>query len=325
MEADGFTLVRGNSKHKQRPDTISVEPENYSKKQQQRIRQRLCRCEQELKSSGLLVWVLDWITERLQQADVSPKTVPVHCVGVGSPLSANSCWQLALIKIIYQQLHFQQGVLIHEPILCSSDIEVITDYCHDATVLTKNLESRISCSIPTFVYMPHCPCSLYNNLLLHNWNAHNLNNIFLIGNKLSNYSKHNCMYEDKRIEAVTILTEFVGIVEKESPLLTNNNKNDEHSTGTAFTDMCCTHFETEKVDKAVWEKLPKPPTTLYHQPDGAGPVCSPKGAPSAKFKYKEARPARRRGKKSSSHHTSGDPHKVVHGGNPQQISSEVPK
>jgi hypothetical protein len=119
------------------------------------------------------------------------------CYGVGNfshtsiSLYSSSLWQLAWFLCLRDQLQSQTpetssiSLLYYDP--CSTLLEetFLTDKLH-VTVLTINERgNRPIDGIPTLFFMPHCPSTLYENVLWANWHELQSQTSFVIvGNSL---------------------------------------------------------------------------------------------------------------------------------------------
>merc|ERR1711955_149546 len=49
----------------------------------------------------------------------------------------------------------------------------------------------LECSVPTFLFLPHCPKQLSNNLLYSNWSSTALGNLVICSNSFTNIVERN--------------------------------------------------------------------------------------------------------------------------------------
>lgn len=140
----------------------------------------------------------------------------VVCYGIGNfgqkratPTAPQ--WQLACIMQLADSIKATSSeipIYYFEPFM----IEVEKDFLleNSIKIISENEKGRRIATGHTFFFMPHCPMSLYTNLLL--TNCGNLENVTIFGNSLSAYAnrlRQNChtellkklepLFEEKKI------------------------------------------------------------------------------------------------------------------------------
>lgn len=86
---------------------------------------------------------------------------------------------------------------MYDPLFQAQDLDLVAEL--GMLLPTDNTVRRGACyadaqcghytlTVPTFVYMPHCPRELYEALLRANWSSESLRDTVLCGNDLSHYS-----------------------------------------------------------------------------------------------------------------------------------------
>ena len=113
----------------------------------------------------------------------------------------------------------------------------------------SNDDNNNNGSSSTLFYMPHCPMTLYANVLYTNWDHLDENTVFIFGNSLSNYvdnsKQHN--YQQQSMEILQTLQPYWN----EEILTISKNDISESSAyfEQAFNDSSLTSFWTSRSDQ----------------------------------------------------------------------------
>eukprot|EP00494_Astrolonche_serrata_P031889 UN32158 len=110
------------------------------------------------------------------------------CLGIGSISRWDTTQQqLALLILMVDYFKIERSnVRLFDPLFNNVDQNILKKF--GFSVDERNEEGKIKITKQTLVYMPHCPLSLYENIIRSNWNKSNLTNIILIGNRLNDIS-----------------------------------------------------------------------------------------------------------------------------------------
>lgn len=179
------------------------------------------------------------------------KPVELVCFGIGHVAECNiSRFQLAFLLCLKNVLGVVK-VFIHDPILYTSECEILKKL--GLGIIEENKEGNyiISEESATIVYLPHCPKQLTNNFLWSNWST-NLRNCVLICNSFTSLIEN---------QPSRILSESVPYIYKIFPytteiLLENNFKYTDIFNDTSIHYFCDEYLE--KPDPVFWEKGEKP-------------------------------------------------------------------
>lgn len=113
------------------------------------------------------------------------------CYGLGKLDNAFGAYQLGLLTLLAKELELEPDrVFGFDPIFTPQEREVLVR-C-GCTALDVDEQARRRATVPTLYYMPHCPFSLYNNLVHANWAAPW--NVMLIGNDVRFHALHNAPF-----------------------------------------------------------------------------------------------------------------------------------
>lgn len=103
------------------------------------------------------------------------------CYGLGNiSSSVISRYQFALLLLLRD--HFRLNIDIFDPVFLPVELEYLAKF--EIRVIDNNEEGLRKITSPTFMYMPHCPSALMNNLLWSNWSP-SLSNCIVFGNSFS--------------------------------------------------------------------------------------------------------------------------------------------
>ncbi|KAH8556981.1 SRR1-domain-containing protein [Umbelopsis sp. PMI_123] len=184
----------------------------------------------------------------LQDKVVSESPHDIVCYGVGSiQESKNAQYQFILALLMRDLIKLPGALYIYDPIFTELDIKVCEHY--NTEIIKDNEHGRRTVEQRTLFYMPHCGKSLYSNTLEANWNAEQLPNVIVVGNRFENYTeslldrelKRDCPYLIPAVKVVAC-TPF--------PTEFDNNQ--------IFNDLCVQTFPKDtlaNVEKSFWQKL----------------------------------------------------------------------
>lgn len=134
---------------------------------------------------------------------------PQHilCLGIGTVDSPATLDQWALLEDVRARMVESSGTVPHvtvfDPLFSEADVAFMQRrHAHlpdKNRVRTLCATNFLQCgayelSVPTFVYMPHCPKELYEALLRANWDKNALERLVLCGNELSMYTLDMAAY-----------------------------------------------------------------------------------------------------------------------------------
>ncbi|RXG68126.1 SRR1-like protein [Armadillidium vulgare] len=223
MEDDGFTLVskRKTARKRKRiiPQNIEVEEDfDSSLRKIQAGKQKLIEN-----------IVIHTFLHRVRKSDAKSEEnneenySSIICYGLGKISSCyNAQVQLAFLLILKEYLNID-NVLAYDPVFSPSDKKLL-NYFH-IDVINQNESAKRIVEEKTLFYMPHCPFSLYNNLIWANLTGNNLKNVFIIGNSFVNMvSDHISSKFNQKYKYISMVEPFV--VECEFPKLKCDAFND---------------------------------------------------------------------------------------------------
>ena len=117
----------------------------------------------------------------------------IQCLGIGDPCkSAAARLQTSFILKLSSKCNVQK-ITYFDPALCESCRSILTRMRFECQ--EEDVEGSIEFSPDTAFYMPHCPRFLYHNLLLANWDAERLQNLFIVGNSFDVYEEKVRMFK----------------------------------------------------------------------------------------------------------------------------------
>ena len=182
METDGFTLVskgKKSRKHKTNRTTIvnnvARDPIDVP-----RVVTKIDKAVIDLKNSSFFTDISTILK--------NVKCETIWCFGLGHLGDCITArFQFALLILIKDVLGLEnEKVFLCDPIFYEEEVEILKSF--NFNVATENIECMLECTIPTFLYLPHCPKQLSNNLLYSNWNPDSLENLVIFSNSFSNFS-----------------------------------------------------------------------------------------------------------------------------------------
>lgn len=115
--------------------------------------------------------------------------VEVICYGLGSfSKYRSSKYQLATLVLIKN--HYCCKVSVSDPVFSETEVEVLKAL--GLNVIEENEEGKrvVTNSLPTLIFMPHCPSHLLNNFLFSNWSSQ-LTNCVIFCNSWSEIVEQN--------------------------------------------------------------------------------------------------------------------------------------
>lgn len=116
--------------------------------------------------------------------------------------------------------------------------------------LTENSLGSHPVSSPTLFFLPHCPESLYSNLLKANWNPKTLSFITVIGNSFKNYDLRRLASSSSSLLSLSL--PYIEETALDAPSTS--------SFFNAFTDQVLITWRTEELEKApasFWQAAEK--------------------------------------------------------------------
>jgi len=185
MENDGFVLVKGGKKGKGRKifrttviDNVDRDTIDISK-----VIQRIDIAVNELKNSNFFTDIC------INLKKLSCLTIWCFGIGhIGECVTAR--FQFAFLLLIKDVLKLNsERVFVCDPILYKEEMDIIKTY--NFNIATENIECMLECSDPTFLFLPHCPKQLSNNLLYSNWSSPALKNLVICSNSFTNIVERN--------------------------------------------------------------------------------------------------------------------------------------
>lgn len=135
-------------------------------------------------------------------------------LGIGDPCkSQGSRLQVAVAKKIMDDCSLLSSYF-YDPMICGNCPHILDQL--GFTVLDENTEGSYSFEKDSVFFMPHCPRTLYHNLLAANWKPDLLTNMFIIGNSFSAYNEKCKMYLQSNPTSVETIFDH-GVIQ-ETPL-----------------------------------------------------------------------------------------------------------
>jgi hypothetical protein len=140
------------------------------------------------------------VVHSLNQLTDIKKSLKIICYGLGSvDDNLSSRHQLALLILFIEdiKIHFNEieidEIEVYDPLFNQNDLYLLENLLKfNVPRINTQCMRNIDNSSTTIFYMPHCPKSLYNNVLYSNWSPSLLNKIIIIGNSFKslafNYS-----------------------------------------------------------------------------------------------------------------------------------------
>jgi len=185
MENDGFTLVKGGKKRKGKKfcrttviDKVNKDTINISK-----VVDKIRIAVEEVRSSKFFIDACTMMKKFYCEN--------VWCFGIGHlGECVTARYQFAFLLLLKDVFKLcSKKMFICDPILYEEEMEIIKTF--NCNVATENIECMLECNVPTFLFLPHCPKQLSNNLLFSNWSASALENLVICSNSFQNIIDRN--------------------------------------------------------------------------------------------------------------------------------------
>jgi hypothetical protein len=262
--ADKKRVMRGRRRRKnnqERDDSLLAPWDMLMGKddaQQERALSTLSDCIQQISTTDFFqnLW------KEVEQCEIEQ----IVCLGVGN-LSTRYCsvsmWQLACAVCLRQRISRRNSnattlipMLFYDPVTTAHEAELLSDHL-DITVLSENLRGKHPTnSLCTLFFMPHCPFSLYRNLLLYNWNELDEGNVVIFGNALKEYTIFATKPPEKSSPNVQIIESLLDVMH-ERPMEASNNdiRNNVGDIEKAFNHSCLIRFE-DNIKGEGWPTKP---------------------------------------------------------------------
>lgn len=132
----------------------------------------------------------EWLNKSLPLKESEETTLTTPCksalaLGLGSVKDARPAQvQFAFFLLLCERLGVQH-LQAFDPICGDEDFAVLKAF--NVVPLKENKQGRHTLEKPTFVFMPHCTSTLYENFLKANWSPVGLTRILLCCNNLERY------------------------------------------------------------------------------------------------------------------------------------------
>eukprot|EP01095_Lingulamoeba_sp_RSL-Kostka_P002669 TRINITY_DN13583_c0_g1_i1.p1 TRINITY_DN13583_c0_g1~~TRINITY_DN13583_c0_g1_i1.p1 ORF type:complete len:287 (+),score=50.50 TRINITY_DN13583_c0_g1_i1:72-932(+) len=172
------------------------------------------------------------------KANEEPVGIQIICYGLGSlAKSKKATYQFAFLLLIRELLEIP-NVYLYDPILTKKEIDLIESY-EGFNYIKINEECNRICKNLTCIYMPHCEKFMYNNLIKTNMESNSLNNLFIIGNRLSLYDEMT-IQQKKRQLIKELLDSIPMMRETVFTAVYNDLPN-------CFNDLAITYYPTQSI------------------------------------------------------------------------------
>lgn len=174
----------------------------------------------------------------------------ILCYGLGNFFeSIQSKYQLGLLLTIKNEFKVK-NCYVYDPKFTDAERTHLAEVGCDS--LCENEEGKRSLLPGTFVYMPHCPKQLLNNLLWANWNKEILTSCIIVCNSI-----------DQTVTSTLdrILNKYAYYVKKISSYVIEKKCFDNFIYDDVFNDMSLHIFPDEKlkeVENIFWERGKEP-------------------------------------------------------------------
>jgi len=134
----------------------------------------------------------------------------IVCFGIGNlaPSPTASMWQLACALALRETMQGDREIplLFYDPCTSLSEAKVMSSEWEIQVITENERGKRCVNGLATLFFMPHCPLTLYGNVLWANWN--NLDRVLAFGNSLPMY-KERAIEKRKVPETISLLLPFV--------------------------------------------------------------------------------------------------------------------
>ncbi|XP_026812720.1 SRR1-like protein isoform X2 [Rhopalosiphum maidis] len=174
----------------------------------------------------------------------------ILCYGLGNFFeSIQSKYQLGLLLTIKNEFKIK-NCYVYDPKFTDAERTHLAEVGCDS--LSENEEGKRSLLPGTFVYMPHCPKQLLNNLLWANWNKEILASCIIVCNSI-----------DQTVTSTLdrVLNKYAYYVQKISPYVIEKKCCDNFMYDDVFNDMALHIFPDEKLkelENIFWERSKEP-------------------------------------------------------------------
>ncbi|GAA5989926.1 hypothetical protein JCM5350_004967 [Sporobolomyces pararoseus] len=267
-EGDGFTPVTY-----KKPSRAPKNRKGKNRFRERTLEEKLAAREEALNRSGYLVKCRELLrnslrpdssTDRTPSTSACPAPRTVVCLGLGSVTDSTKAQdQYVLLKELILELgdliDKYEPVQFYDPVFSPEDSEYLSSQGH--IVLSSDFPLRLRAS--TFLYIPHGPRSLFNQLIEQNWSADQLCKMIIFGNRLD-------LYDDPTYSGTTSQSgegkgELEGGMEwirRAAPLFSIEPLPSTKDHLEAFNDLALEWVEPTKLEQAV--KKGKLPHRLVH-------------------------------------------------------------
>ncbi|CAJ1952506.1 unnamed protein product [Cylindrotheca closterium] len=215
-------------------------------------------CLHEVRISGFFQAFRDSLSSTI--ASSKEPIVEIVCYGVGNFGASKGCapmFQLAFTIAVREILSPAASMYFYDP--CMTQQESIVLERNSIQVIAKNERGRRRVQHKTLFLMPHCPLTLYSNLIRTNWDQ--LNDVIIFGNLLSAYTSRlgevkSCVKLLKQVEPLWD--------ESMLPISKQDLSDRSGQFEQAFNDSSLTHFQTTRFQ----DIFQQPPPSLDEKDDG---------------------------------------------------------
>ncbi|CAI6350693.1 unnamed protein product [Macrosiphum euphorbiae] len=193
-------------------------------------------------------WIHFSATIKMELNGSNPSSI--LCYGLGNFFeSIQSKYQLGLLLTIKNEFKVK-NCYVYDPKFTDAERSHLAEIGCDS--LCENEEGKRSLLPGTFVYMPHCPKQLLNNLLWANWNKEILTSCIIVCNSI-----------DQTVTSTLdrILNKYAYYVQKISPHVIEKKCCDDFIYDDVFNDMALHIFPNEKLkelEDIFWERGKEP-------------------------------------------------------------------
>ncbi|XP_050544627.1 uncharacterized protein LOC126907403 isoform X2 [Daktulosphaira vitifoliae] len=153
-------------------------------------------CLEVIANSEFWTAFLNTLKELLKNLNLSS----ILCYGLGNFMdSIQSRYQLSLLLLIKKEFNVK-NCLIYDPKFTNDEQVYLSE--NGCKLIEHNEEGKRQLLPGTFIYMPHCPKQLLNNLLWRNWDKHLLMKSMILCNSIDQTvtSNPNRILDNERLE-----------------------------------------------------------------------------------------------------------------------------
>jgi SRR1 len=174
---------RKNRKGRQNGEILDPSNEAVLQRRIEYIQKRKAEIQEDLQFS-------EWLKDALPLSSIENKTGSPPCksalaLGLGSVKDARPAQvQLAFFLLLCEHLGVQH-MQAFDPICGEEDFSLLDSF--NIVSLKENKQGRHTLEDSTFVFMPHCTSTLYENFLKANWSPVGLKRVLLCCNNLERY------------------------------------------------------------------------------------------------------------------------------------------